>query len=145
MINFFTTEESNESDRDFTLFNKKDVSAWISEVITSEGFEEGEITYVFCDDAYLHSLNVKFLEHDTLTDIISFDYSLGKQINGEIYISIERVKENAEEFNASFTEELHRVIIHGILHYCGYKDKSETEAKEMRKREDKALSLVKLI
>ncbi|MEJ6675716.1 MAG: rRNA maturation RNase YbeY, partial [Polaribacter sp.] len=103
-------------------------------------FEEGEVSYIFCDDEYLHKLNLEFLEHDTLTDIISFDNSLGNQINGDIFISVERVKENANSFNASFENELHRVIIHGILHYCGYKDKTKKDADLMRSKEDAALS-----
>jgi len=145
MIDFFTSEENSESLKDFVLENEVHISNWISEVITGEGYEEGEVTYVFCDDAYLHNLNVQFLSHDTLTDIISFDYSLGKQVHGEIYISVERVIENAKEYKVVFTEELHRVMIHGILHYCGYKDKSESEAKEMRRKEDRALELRKFI
>ena len=95
---------------------------------------------MFCDDAYLHKLNVQFLNHDTLTDIISFDNSLGKQIHGEIYISIERVKENASTYRVAFLEELHRVIIHGVLHFCGYKDKSKQEQDTMTRMENKALN-----
>ena len=94
---------------------------------------------IFCDDEFLLDINKEFLHHDTLTDIISFDYSLGKQIHGEIYISVERVAENAINFETEFLDELHRVIIHGILHYCGYKDKTETSAKEMRLKENEAL------
>jgi probable rRNA maturation factor len=91
---------------------------------------------VFCDDHFLHKLNVEFLDHDTLTDVISFDYSIGKEIHGEIFISIERVKENAKEFNQSFEQELSRVMVHGILHYCGYKDKLPTDANVMRSKEE---------
>jgi rRNA maturation RNase YbeY len=123
----------------FTLEKSKEVAAWISEIIISEGYVEGEISFVFCDDEYLFKLNKEFLEHDTLTDIISFDYSLGKELHGEIYISIDRVRENAVNFEVSFDNELHRVIIHGILHYCGYKDKTEIDASIMRKKEDEAL------
>ena len=129
------------SESDFQLNNANEVSSWISQVITSEGYEEGEVTYIFCDDEYLLKLNQQFLEHDTLTDIISFDNSLGKQIHGEIYISVERVAENFTIFKTNFTDELHRVIIHGILHFCGYKDKSDTEEVEMRRKEDEALRL----
>ena len=134
MISFY-------SEINFTLQNEDQISKWISKTISSEGFEEGEISYIFCNDNYLHKLNVEFLNHDTLTDIISFDNSLGNQINGEIYISVERVKENAIIFNTAFTDELHRVIIHGILHYCGFKDKSEADAKAMRIKEEKSLFL----
>lgn len=121
---------------DFLLQQEAAISLWISKVILSEGFIVNEINYVFCDDVYLHKLNVEFLNHDTLTDIISFDYSVGKRIHGDIFISIERVKENAEDFKSSFQEELHRVIIHGVLHYCGYKDKSDKDALVMREKEN---------
>ncbi|MCH2489889.1 MAG: rRNA maturation RNase YbeY [Flavobacteriales bacterium] len=133
MIEFF-------SETDFELSKKEELSNWISSVITSEGFSLGDVTYVFCDDAYLHQLNVEFLDHDTLTDIISFDYSMGKEVHGEIYISIERVKENALQFNTTFETELHRVIIHGVLHYCGYKDKTTPQITQMRAKEDAALA-----
>jgi len=133
MISFY-------SETDFIIGNESNVKNWIIDIIESEGFDEGDIGYIFCDDNYLHKMNVEFLDHDTLTDIISFDYSMGKQIHGEIYISIDRVKENAEEFNAMFVDELHRVIIHGILHYCGYKDKTSIDAVLMRSKENEALS-----
>lgn len=121
---------------DFLLEHELKVSAWISSVISQEHLKEGEINYVFCDDDYLHKLNVEFLNHDTLTDIISFDYTMGKLISGDIFISIERVKENAIEFGVGFFEELHRVIIHGILHYCGYKDKTDADKITMRIKEN---------
>ena len=127
------------SETDFKIENPKSLSHWISETILQENHQPGDLTYVFCDDAYLHKLNVQFLNHDTLTDIISFDNSLGKQIHGEIYISIERVKENASTYRVAFLEELHRVIIHGVLHFCGYKDKSKQEQDTMTRMENKAL------
>jgi len=127
------------SETDFILENPDEISQWISKIIQSENFEEGEISYIFCDDKYLHKLNVEFLNHDTLTDIISFDNRLGKQLNGDIYISVERVKENTETYSTTFTNELHRVIIHGILHYCGYKDKTKKDLALMRKKESEAL------
>ena len=133
MINFY-------SETDFELTEKEKTASWISSIIASEGYETGEISYVFCDDAYLLKLNVRFLDHDTFTDIISFDYSVGKEINGEIYISIERVRENAKEYSVSFLKELHRVIIHGVLHYCGYNDKNDEEAKRMREKENESLA-----
>lgn len=126
----------------FKLNNEEAVSNWISQVISSEGFKEDEIAYVFCNDAYLHKLNVEFLKHDTFTDIISFDYSVGKILQGDIFISIERIEENAKDFNVSFLNELHRVIIHGVLHYCGYKDKNEADKLEMRSKEDFYLKLL---
>ena len=125
---------------EFELQNEAELSEWISATIEAEGYREGEINYIFCDDEYLHKLNVEFLKHDTLTDIISFDYSVGKIIQGDIFISVERVVENAKEFKASFDEELQRVIIHGILHYCGYKDKTDDDAKVMREKENYYLS-----
>jgi len=129
------------SELDFKLENQEDISNWISRVIDDFDKEEGELQYVFCDDEYLHKLNVEFLDHDTLTDIISFDYTMGELISGDIFISVERVKENAEELGVDFLEELHRVIIHGVLHYIGFKDKTEEEKKIMREKEDYCLSL----
>lgn len=123
------------------LLNKKDqITVWIKNVISKEGFDCGEINYIFCDDDYLLKLNIEFLDHDTLTDIISFDYTMGNLISGDIYISIPRVKENADLFNTSFENELHRVIIHGVLHYCGYKDKSSDQKLIMRRKEDEYLN-----
>ncbi|WP_417291527.1 rRNA maturation RNase YbeY [Corallibacter sp.] len=124
----------------FSLSNESLLSKWIQTVISSEGFKLGEVNYIFCDDDYLHKINVEFLNHDTLTDIISFDYTVGKIIQGDIYISTERVEDNANDFKVSFDNELQRVLVHGILHYCGYKDKTDDEAKMMRSKEDYYLS-----
>ena len=121
---------------EFSLENEQQISNWISSVISEEEFREGEINYIFCDDDYLLKLNLEFLNHDTLTDIISFDYTVGKEINGDIYISIERVRDNANDFNVEFIDELNRVMVHGVLHYCGYKDKSEDEERTMRLKEN---------
>lgn len=126
----------------YKLEDEKDTATWISNCIQSYDFTEGEINYILCDDAYLLKLNVEFLEHDTLTDIISFDYTLGKLISGDIFISVERVRENALKFNQPFENELHRVMIHGILHYCGFKDKSDADKVIMRAEEDKCLKLI---
>ena len=129
MINFnFETE--------FNLESKDILSAWISEVICDEGYKEGELNYIFCDDEYLHKLNVEFLNHDTLTDIISFDYTVGNELHGDVFISVQRVKDNAKDHDTNFKDELHRVMIHGILHYCGYKDKTDDEKITMRAKED---------
>lgn len=128
-----------DSQIDFQLENEQDIKTWIESIVVSEGFKLGEILYIFCHDDFLHDINVKFLNHDTLTDIITFDYNLGKQINSEIYISIPRVKENAQTFKTTFENELHRVIIHGILHLCGYKDETDSQQAEMRLKEDLAL------
>lgn len=126
----------------FKLADEIKIQNWISSCIESYNFTEGEINYIFCDDTYLLNLNVEFLKHDTFTDIISFDYTLGKLISGDIFISIERVQENAKKFNQSFDNELNRVIIHGILHYLGFKDKSKEDSLQMRSEEDKCLSLL---
>ncbi|MFV8364476.1 rRNA maturation RNase YbeY [Flavobacterium sp. ZT3P35] len=134
MINF-------NYETDFNLDNEDVVAAWLGKVITSENKKEGEINYVFCDDEYLHKINVEYLDHDTLTDIISFDYSMGNELHGDIFVSIERVKDNAVDFNVSFEEELKRVLVHGILHYCGYKDKGESEELLMRSKEDEKIAL----
>jgi probable rRNA maturation factor len=120
----------------FSLDNETQLADWIVNVISEEGYKLEEINYIFCDDEYLLKLNVEFLNHDTLTDIISFDNSVGKIIQGDIFISIERVKENAIDFKVSTLEELYRVMVHGVLHYCGYKDKSEDEEKVMRQKEN---------
>lgn len=125
---------------DFKLKNETQTSEWISKAISSENCKEGELNYIFCSDDYLHKINVDFLNHDTLTDIISFDYSVGKELHGDIYISVERVEDNAQDFEVSFEDELARVMIHGVLHCCGYKDKSSDDAKLMRSKEDYYLS-----
>ncbi|HQZ24534.1 MAG: rRNA maturation RNase YbeY [Flavobacterium sp.] len=126
---------------EFTLENEEAISGWISNVIKSEGKKEGEINYIFCDDEYLLQINKEHLNHDYYTDIISFDYTVGNEINGDMFISVDRVKENAVDFNVAFDEELKRVIIHGILHYCGYKDKLEEEELLMRNKEDEKLAM----
>ena len=126
----------------FTLKEESKISRWVQEVIANDGCKLGEISYVFCDDAYLHKLNVEFLNHDTLTDIISFDNTLGRLISGDIFISIDRVKENAITFKVDFEEELHRVIIHGILHYLGYKDKNDEDQLKMTMKENSSLLLL---
>lgn len=130
------------SETDFILPNPELIAHWIQTVIEKEGYEAGEITYTFCDDEFLHKINVEYLDHDTLTDIISFDYVSGKQVNGEIFISVERVICNAEEFGVTFESELLRVIIHGILHFVGYKDKTPADEAKMRKKEDVCLAMI---
>lgn len=126
---------------DFQLDNEEAFENWILRAIASESKELGEISYIFCDDEYLHKINVAYLNHDDLTDIISFDYSEGKILQGDIFISIERVKDNAHDFNVPFDDELKRVMIHGVLHYCGYKDKSEADEKIMRSKEDEKVTM----
>ncbi|MDG1528436.1 MAG: rRNA maturation RNase YbeY [Polaribacter sp.] len=127
---------------DFKLTNEIQLTNWVVSRIESDAFKVGEINYIFCDDAYLHKLNVEFLQHDTFTDIISFDNTLGKIISGDIFISVERVKENSKTFNTSFDEEIHRVMIHGVLHYMGFKDKSKEEQAIMRAKENQCLFLL---
>ena len=126
---------------DFKLDNEAQYEDWISRIIESEGFDEGEINYIFCDDEYLHKINVEYLDHDTLTDIISFDYTVGNLIQGDIFVSVERVQDNANDFNVSFEEELKRVMSHGVLHYCGYKDKSPKDEALMRSKEEEKMQM----
>ncbi|SDZ81546.1 rRNA maturation RNase YbeY [Bizionia paragorgiae] len=126
-------------ENDFSLSNEGRLSTWLISVISAENCSISEINYIFCDDDYLHKLNVEFLEHDTLTDVIGFDYSVGKQLEGDIFISTERVADNAKDLEVSFNDELCRVMVHGLLHFCGYKDKTSEEAKEMRAKEDSYL------
>ena len=130
------------SETSFTLKNQKKLLKWISDVISSEGLQVGEINYIFCDDSYLNKINQEFLNHDTFTDIISFDYTLGKEVGGDIFISIERVLENAEKFNEVFENELYRVMIHGVLHFMGYKDKTKKEKTLMRTKEDEKIFIL---
>ncbi|PJJ10151.1 rRNA maturation RNase YbeY [Flavobacterium sp. 1] len=134
MINFNYESE-------FILEKEEAIAAWLSAVIVSENKSEGEISYIFCDDEYLHKINLEYLNHDTLTDIISFDYTMGNEISGDIFVSTERVLDNAKDYNTFFEDELKRVLVHGILHYCGYKDKSEKDEALMRSKEDEKLAM----
>jgi rRNA maturation RNase YbeY len=129
---------------DFTVENESALISWIQDCITSQCCEVGEINYIFCDDAYLLKLNIEFLQHETLTDIISFDNTMGKLIAGDIFISEERVRENAKIFGVSFKEELSRVMVHGVLHFLGFKDKTKSEKEHMRNKENQALSGLKV-
>lgn len=134
MINLFYETE-------FVLNDESKHKDWITRSIESEGYLLGEINYIFCNDDYLHNINLDFLKHDTLTDIITFDHTSGKHISGDIYISIERVKENAETYKEGLSKELKRVIIHGVLHLCGYRDKTSQEELLMRKKEEDKIKL----
>ena len=127
----------------FKFKEKTKIKQWIKTVTEKDKCKLGTINYIFCTDDELLEINVKHLNHNTLTDIITFDYSEEKKINSDIFISIERVLENSEKFNVTFDEEFHRVMIHGILHLCGYKDKSKADAELMRKKENAALKLFK--
>ena len=126
---------------EFTLEDEQQITDWVQFTLDSEEKELGELNYIFCDDNYLHDINVKTLNHNTLTDIISFDYTQGQVVSGDVFISYERVAENAKDFDLKFRDELHRVMIHGVLHYCGYKDKLDDEKTLMRAKEDYYLSL----
>lgn len=126
---------------DFQLENESKYEDWIDSIIESEDKEPGEINYIFCDDDYLLEINKQYLDHDTLTDIISFDYCIGDLISGDIFISIDRVKDNAQEYDVSFNNELLRVMSHGILHYCGYKDKTQEEQLLMRTKEQEKINM----
>lgn len=128
-------------DIDFELFEAEKVKNWISKVIQLRGKKVGNISYLFCDDEYLLGVNQQYLNHDTYTDIITFDYVAADLISGDIMISIDRVGENASQFEVPFELELRRVIIHGVLHLLGQGDKSDDEATEMRRQEEESLAL----
>lgn len=128
------------SECDYTLSIESLIAEWLRQSIIAENKEVGKINYIFCDDEYLLEKNKTFLNHDTLTDIITFDYSERNILSADIYISIERVKENALIFAVPFEEEIKRVMIHGVLHLIGYKDKTEEEIIEMRTKENHYLS-----
>ncbi|MCD4665926.1 MAG: rRNA maturation RNase YbeY [Bacteroidales bacterium] len=127
----------------FLLKNKSKIREWINLAVLNEKGSTGEINYIFCNDKYLYRLNNRYLEHNTYTDIITFDNSEDStEVSGDIFISIDRVKENSKKYNVSFYNELHRVMIHGVLHLLNYKDKSDQEARIMRQKEDYYLSLL---
>jgi probable rRNA maturation factor len=123
------------------LPSKKILKSWIEKVVVSEKRQLKHLAYNFCSDEELFAKNKQFLNHTTYTDIITFDYSEENLLSGEIYISVERVKENAEKFKIPFNEELIRVMAHGVLHLCGYKDKSPIQQKQMRAAENRAMKL----
>ena len=118
------------------LNNSDKISLWLNNVIEEEGMQTGAITYIFCQDDYLLEKNIQFLNHKTLTDVITFDYCKDKIINGDILISTERVKENSKIYKVDYLAELYRVIVHGLLHLLGYKDKNKKYAKTMREKEN---------
>jgi probable rRNA maturation factor len=130
-------------DIDFQLRKEDKTKDWILKIIEKEDKELIQLTYIFCSDAYLLQINKEYLNHDTYTDIITFPYLSPPHIEGDIFISIDRIKENAQEFNTTFDEELRRVMIHGVLHLCGYPDKTEEETALMRVKEAEALTLWK--
>lgn len=126
---------------DFRLGDEDKYSNWIKDIVTSEGSELSQVDYIFCTDAYLLEKNKQFLQHDTYTDIITFDYTEGKQLGGDIFISVDRLKENSDKYNVRFEEELLRVMSHGVLHLLGYNDKSDKEAIIMRGKENEKMQL----
>ena len=131
----------HSEDLDFELQNNQEVITWINNTADAEDFVVDTINYIFCSDKYLLEVNQKYLNHDYYTDIITFDYNEENRIIGDLFISIERVKDYAEKNQINFKDELNRVMIHGVLHLCGYLDKSEEEAKLMRSKEDFYLNL----
>ncbi|MFT0713989.1 rRNA maturation RNase YbeY [Flagellimonas lutimaris] len=126
---------------ELVIQNKPDYVDWINRVIISEGFSVGQIDYIFCSDEYLLELNKEYLNHDTFTDIITFDYTDGKIISGDIFISTDRVEDNARKFDVEFLNELRRVMSHGILHLAGFGDKSIEEKKIMREKEEEKIKM----
>ena len=123
----------------FSLRDRTRLKAFIETIFKKEGYSLESLTYIFCSDKYLRSINKTFLSHNYDTDIITFNLSESNKIVGEIYISLDRIRDNAAFYGKTLKEELHRVIFHGVFHLCGYKDKSSSEQKEMRAKEDRAI------
>lgn len=128
----------------FPKIGKRDTKNWIGLVAENHGKKIGDINYLFCTDEKMLEINNQYLSHDFYTDIITFDYSEGNKISGDIVISLDTVRSNSQKYNTGLSEELHRVIIHGILHLCGIDDKTETDSDAMRKAENEALMLINL-
>ena len=136
--------EFYSEDVEFSLSNPEQVADWIASIVEQHEYELANLTYIFCSDDYLHQINVEYLDHDTLTDIITFDNADEEgMIESDIFVSIDRVRDNAQTLGIPFEDELHRVLIHGVLHLLGYKDKTEEQEAQMRKQEDSCLSLRK--
>jgi rRNA maturation RNase YbeY len=135
------TYSFSKEDISFKFLHKDLIIKWLTKSIRAEKHSPGEISFVFCSDKYLLKINRTYLKHDYYTDIITFDYCENKTVSGDIFISIDRVKDNAHHYKVSFENELYRVMIHGVLHLCGYGDKSTAAAKRMRQKEDYYLSL----
>lgn len=135
MISFFY-------ETDFKINKPRTWKNWLKESAANEGFKIGDINYIFCDDEYLLKINKEYLQHDYYTDVIGFQYSEGKELSGDIYISITRIEDNAQKNNVDFKNEFARVVIHGILHFMNYKDKSEKDAKKMREMESHYISKI---
>lgn len=131
----------NTEDIDFQLVKKKILRGWIESTVEKEGRKLGGLGYIFCSDDYLHKLNIEYLNHDTLTDVITFPYA-DNPVEGDIFISIDRVRDNARDLNLTFERELHRVMIHGVLHLCGYRDETDEEEALIRQKEDECLKVL---
>ena len=130
---------------DFKLKGKTRIKQWLKLVAESEIFTLGNVSVIFCSDNYILDINQRYLQHDYYTDIITFDYTEGTKISGDLFISVDSVRENSIEYGTEFEDELHRVIVHGILHLIGYDDHSEEDIKVMRAKEDYYLSLLELL
>ncbi|MEA3448966.1 MAG: rRNA maturation RNase YbeY [Bacteroidota bacterium] len=134
-INFYS------EDVDMPDFNKPAAAAWIRRTIKSENREAGDCSIIFCSDIYLLEINKKYLNHNYFTDIVAFDYGENNTVSGDLFISVDRVKDNAAYYDVDINHELHRVMIHGILHLCGYNDSNESEQKQMREKENYYLEM----
>jgi len=134
--------EFHAEDIEFELANPKIIRHWTKQVIEREEKTLNHISYIFCSDSYLHDLNLQYLDHDTFTDIITFQYAKLPVVEGDIFISIDRIRENAAHYNVTFEDELHRVMSHGVLHLCGYRDKEASEKARMTEKEDQALQIL---
>lgn len=135
MINYFFEEI-----KEFDIENY--ITEGLESLIKNEGKKTGDIQYIFCDDEYLLKVNQDYLQHDYYTDIITFDYVKGKTINGDIFISLQRIEDNTKLLSTSYEDEFKRVLCHGLLHLCGYKDKTDEEQKVMRSKEDFYINLI---
>lgn len=131
----------HSEDTNFQLEQETVLQEWIHRVIEHQGAKLVGLSYIFCSDAYLHKINLEYLKHDTLTDIITFPYLDPPNVEGDVFISIDRVRENAQTFQVPFEQELRRVIIHGVLHLCGQGDKTDEEAAQMRQKEEEVLAM----
>ena len=137
-INYFNEDVS------LPKLKKRIISGWIKEVISSEEKKSGDISFIFCSDAYLLEMNKKYLNHDYFTDVITFDYVEGDLISGDIFISVDRIRENAITFSTSFENEMYRILVHGVLHLVGYKDKSSTDKDLMTNKENIYINLLNI-
>ena len=135
-ISFFS------EDTNYFIKNRRLLTSWIKSCIALEGKKCGDVSFILCSDKHLLSINRQYLKHDYYTDVITFDYSEGDSVSGDIFISVDTVKENSILFQKEFIDELHRVIIHGVLHLCGHGDKSDEDASKMRLLEDNSLNLL---